>query len=187
MKKYLISVLFSLCFSGLFATVSVADPLQLSLEKAMLQARSSIIDGDLQQFLSSIAPVNPQAIITQQQWQQFLENDLAKKLLLRGVPDLNKETVFLSITSQGDWAVYYAETNLSALNYQTLTAFLFHKDQEIWKPAGRSYGLTKAKPGGEAEQRGYATWSGQQEMLDLISSDDNFSIDSLISSITPEQ
>lgn len=189
MKKHLLSTLFLLCFSGLFTTVSVAEPLQTSLEAAMLETHSSIQNGDLPRFLSSIAPVNPRATITQQQWQQFLENELAKKLLLRGVPNLNNETVFLSIKSEGNWAVYYAETNLSDLNYQTVTGFLFHKEQEIWKPAGKSYGLTKAKPGGEADKKGYAAWSGQGEMLDVLSVDENFSIESLISSFTstPEQ
>lgn len=94
MKKHLLSTLFLLCFSGLFATVSVAEPLQTSLEAAMLETHSSIQNGDLPRFLSSIDPVNPRATITQQQWQQFLENEHAKKLLLRGVPNLNNETVF---------------------------------------------------------------------------------------------
>jgi len=161
--------------------VSAEESLREELEASMLKTRTAVLEGDLQAFVSSIAPMNPRSKITKEQWQQFLANDRFLRLLLRGMPDLENESRFLTVKSRNEWAAYYAETSLTDINYQTLSVFLFHNGEEGWRPAGKSYGLTKAKPGSDAAKTGYPAWNGQAEMLKIIETDEKFSLDILVS------
>lgn len=153
--------------------------LREQLETALLKTRTAVIEQDLQAFLSSIDPINPRSNVTAEQWQQFVGNKRLLKLLLRATPDPDNELYFLTIKTDGDWAAYYAETELADDNYQTLKVFLFHHSDAGWRPAGKSHGLTKAKPGGQAAEKGFPAWTGQQEMFETIESDKDFSLEQL--------
>lgn len=159
--------------------VGVGDSLRDQMEASMQKARSAVLEGDLDKFLSSIDPVHSKSNVNVLQWEALLGSDNGRKLLLRSVPDLKKDTVFLTEKVRDDWAVYFAETGLDDPNYQTLKAWVFHKSEKGWRPAGKSYGLTKAKPGGEAAREGYPAWSGHEEMLKTIEEDKNFSFETL--------
>ena len=180
MVRFLVPVVILVCLTLFIAPTSAEESLHGELERSMLTTRNAILEGDLQNFLSSIDPINPKARITQQQWQQFLGNKRSRKLLLRGTPDLKKETEFLTLKSRNGWAAYYTQTNLDDDNYQTLSVFLFRKRENAWCPAGKSYGLTKAKPKGEAAKQGYPAWTGRKGMLKTIETDDDFSLQKLI-------
>jgi len=180
MKRYLAPIALLLYSVIFISPVSAQDSLREELEHSSLIARTAILEGDFQAFLSSIDPINPRSNIDKEQWQQFIENDRARRHLLRAVPDLKTEAQFLSVKSYNDWAAYYAETSLDDDNYQTLKVFLFHNSENGWRPAGKSYGLSKAKPGGEAAKTGYPAWTNQGEMLKTIETDRAFSFEMLI-------
>ena len=100
MVRFLVPVVILVCLTLFIAPTSAEESLRGELERSMLTTRNAILEGDLQNFLSSIDPINPKARITQQQWQQFLGNKRGRKLLLRGTPDLKKETEFLTLKSR---------------------------------------------------------------------------------------
>ena len=153
--------------------------LRSELERSMLKTRHAVMDADLEAFVSSIDAVNPHARITRDRWTQLLANNLGRKLLLKSAQDLRNNTIFLVIKTYGDWAAYYAESNLDDENYQTLSVFLFHRSSVGWRPAGKSYGLTKASPGSRAAET-YAAWRGRQDMLETLEINRDFSINKLI-------
>ncbi len=157
------------------------DTLQKELQQSMFNARQAVLDNDFQRFLSSIDPINPKSKVTEEQWTQLVGNELGRKVLLRGTPDLINEAVYFSIKTKDDWAGYYAQTNLSDDNYQTVSVFLFRKGENGWRPAGKSYGLTKAKPNSNAAKTGYPAWSSKEDMLSTIETDENFLMINLIS------
>ena len=160
-------------------TADAQESLKVTLQLAMSQSRQAILAGDLSAFLTSIDPLNKNAQITEQQWQQLLGHSLGKKMLLRGVPDLTQDLHFLALKTENNWAAYYTETGLEDDNYQTLSVFLFHYADDQWRPAGKSHGLTRARPGGEAAKT-YAAWSGRQQMLTTIETDQKFTLEQLI-------
>ncbi|MBL4583171.1 MAG: hypothetical protein JKX83_01010 [Pseudomonadales bacterium] len=153
--------------------------LRAELEQSMLKARGAVMNADLKAFISSVDAINPHVRITRDQWSQLLANKLGQKLLLRSAQDLKNNTVFITVKTDGDWAGYYAETNLDDENYQTLNVFLFHRSSKGWRPAGQSYGLTKAKPGSPAALQ-YAHWKDHQDMLNTLETNRYFSIRNLV-------
>ena len=179
MKFFLGSVFLLLSVSCSTIPIGVGEDLRDQLEGSMLRARSGVLEGDLKQFLSSIDPMHSKSNMIEMQWKALLGNERGRKLLLRSVPDLKTEAVFLAVKAEEDWAAYYAETGLDDPKYQTLKAWVFHKSEAGWLPAGRSYGLTKAKPGGEAAKEGYPAWDGHEDMLKAIETDENFSFETL--------
>ncbi len=180
MRRLTLFILF-LLLQFLFHPLSWAgQDLRETLEHAMLNTRNAIFKKDLDGFLSSIDPVNPRSKITREQWQQVVGNARLRKLLLRGIPDPRHEAIFMAVRSSGEWAAYYGEIDLKDENYQTLKVFLFHRGPDGWRPAGKSYGLTKAKPGGQAAKKGFSAWAGPGEMMEIFETKKEFSLDQLI-------
>lgn len=180
LKRFRSFILLLLCLALLEVPTLASEPNRGQLERAMSETRSAVLAGDFQKFLASVDPLNPQSKISEEQWQQFLGNDRARKLLLRGIPDLKNETAFLSLKTQTEWAAYYAETSLNDDNHQTLSVFVFRKGESGWRPAGKSYGLTKARPGSESAKQGYVAWTGREEMLKTIETDKSFLLEELM-------
>ncbi|MBV1961196.1 MAG: hypothetical protein KUG52_04330 [Immundisolibacteraceae bacterium] len=152
--------------------------LKAALQQAMSQTRQAILTEDLTAFRASVDPLNNRSQISDEQWQQLITHSLGKKMLLRGTPDLQQDQHFLTLKTENQWAAYYTETGLDDDHYQTLSVFLFHHSDDQWRPAGKRYGLTKAKPGSEAAKT-YAAWSNRQQMLETIETDQTFSIEQL--------
>lgn len=174
------AALIAIAALGLLAPdVQADDPKKATLQLAMSQSHQAVLAADLPAFLDSVDPLSSKANITPEQWQQLLAHSLGKKMLLRGIPDLQQDNHFLTIKTDQNWAAYYTETGLDDQNYQTLSVFLFHHANGQWRPAGKSYGLTKAKPGSEAAKT-YPAWSGRQQMLDTLDSNPDFSLEQLV-------
>lgn len=179
MKALLLSLLSLLTFSSCIADNSPGDTLRNTLQNSMLQSHQAILSGDFQKFIHSIDPLNANSHLLEEQWQAVLANKLTRKLLLRSLPNLKRDSIFLSTLKQGNWAIYYAETSLNDSNYQTLSAFLFHHSADGWRPAGKKYGLSKAKPGSKAALT-YPSWSGKDDMLKHLTINPDFSFEHLI-------
>jgi len=188
MTKYFLNhcLVFSLsvfCVATWSQPVQADNSLRDEIEEAMRSTRKAIIDGDLASFRSSLDPLNPKSKLTPEIWEQVLNNAKVRKLLIKSVPNLVTETRFLKIKIEGEWAGYYAEGELSDKQYQSLEVLLFHKSVHGWRFTGKSYGLVKAKPGGELALQGMPAWKGNDDMLRTIEENGDFSLKKMIEEI----
>ena len=114
----------------LFPTpLTAQDSLRHVLEDSILKVHRAINEGDRKAFRSSIDSHKPHPAVTPGHWTQVIRNDLARKVILRAVPDLKISTKFLKVKVEGNLAGYYAEGSLDDANYQSLDVC---KETGLW-------------------------------------------------------
>jgi len=163
--------------------------LRADLENTMGKVRASVESGDYESFVRLIEP-SPKAKnrhLSKEQFAKGVSDPKAKKMLLELMfPDLKTQTKYIKTKTLGDWAAYYAETDLDDKNYLSVDMFLFRKVGGEWRVRGQVYGLCKARPGGEMAQKGLAAWKGTDDILNTIDTDPKFQIENIVKDADPE-
>jgi len=181
-KQFVIplTIIALLLSSTLLAKKSFSAELHVQLEQAMNKVRAAIEIGNYSDYKASLDPTKQEEQMDEEQFNNMAINSESKEILYRLVPDLTNEALLIYLIEKGDWAIYYAETNLEDDNYLTVSAFVFHKINSNWYYAGISSGLIKARPNSEYAKQGRSAWQGMDHIMDTIFTNPSFQLENLI-------
>jgi hypothetical protein len=129
------------------AAAQTAAPARAELETVYNKVRAAVKAKDYDAFLALVEPAKdrpapPKAVFAD-----------AAPMILDGFPDL-ATTKFVKIGVSGDWAGYYALTDLDDKNFVTVAVFRFHRVAAGWKLSGAvaSSSLPKAATAAEDQK-----------------------------------
>ncbi len=189
--KYLLrtTVLLFACFTAYVAYSTRKPTLKQTLERTMDQARRAVRDVDYDAFIQCADVKGRGGTGSRKEFKEALSKKIVRELLLDLVfPDLEGGAGFLALKRQGDWAGYYSETYRDDPNHATVNVCVFRRSGGRWKARGAIHGVSKARPGSEADKKfGIPAWKGREEMLEVIETDPDLDLEKIIRKLTEKK
>ncbi|MFH1777224.1 MAG: hypothetical protein ABH952_06690 [Candidatus Omnitrophota bacterium] len=162
-----------------FAQDKKSEPLiKSALENVMNDVRGAIIANNYTLLTNSIDPTQR---LTQEELEKISKDEKSRNFCLDQMfPDLKNSTKFIHLKIKGEWAGYYAETDLDDPDWLTVSVFVFHRIQGKWYVYAMGYGLCKARPNGKYANTPMSAWEGTDDIMNTINSDPEFQIENII-------